>query len=147
MKDLRSYLKYLLPALIVIMIAGLLLSRMDWPDPASTEPEVRIKAKEAIEYIGKAAEVCGKVASLDYLPQINGEPTFLNLGRPYPSQYFTAVIWGSDRARWNTSPDQQYENRNICVTGRIELYEGTPQIIVESPRQVEIQTDKRKNGN
>lgn len=141
MKDLRSYFKYLFPALIAILVAGLLLSRMDQPDSVPPDPEIRIKAKEAIDYIGKTAEVCGKVASADYLPQINGEPTFLNLARPYPSQYFTAVIWGSDRARWNMSPDQQYKNRNICVTGRIELHEGIPQIIVESPRQVKIHTN------
>lgn len=143
MKNFREYLKYFFPVLIIIVIAGFLLSRVDQPDSGFPTPEVRIKAEKANAYIGKVAEVCGKVESADYLPQINGEPTFLNLGRPYPNQHFTAVIWGSDRIRWNTSPDQQYENRNICVSGRIELYEGTPQIIVETPRQIEIQTHQK----
>lgn len=143
MKNFRTHLKYLFPALIVIMIAGLLLSRMDQPDSVPSDPEICIKANEAIDYIGKAAEVCGKVMSADYLPQIKGEPTFVNLGRPYPNQHFTAVIWGSDRVRWNTPPDQQYENQRICVSGRVELHEGTPQIIVESPSQVKFQANQK----
>lgn len=139
MRNIIKQLKYLFPVVVIIIIGGLLLSRMDQPGTTLPEPEIRIKAVEANEHIGKVAKVCGKVASANYLPEINGEPVFLNLTRPYPNQLFTAVIWGLDRNKWNIPPERQYTNRRICVTGIIELYEGTPQIIVEYPRQVKIQ--------
>lgn len=138
MRNIKQHLKYLFPVLIIIMIGGLLLSRMDQPDSIPPDPEIRIEAAEAKEHIGTAAEVCGKVESADYLPQVNGEPVFLNLVRPYPNQMFTAVIWGRDRNKWNTPPEHHYANRRICVTGVIELHEETPQIIVEYPRQIII---------
>lgn len=139
MKNIRKQLKYILPILIGIMIVGLVLSRIYQPDRSPVEPEVRINASEASDYIGTAAEVCGKVASADYLPQINGKPTFLNLERPYPNQLFTAVIWGDNRGIWSEAPEQRYDNREICVSGIIETHEGTPQIIVDTPDQITIQ--------
>lgn len=138
MKNIRKRLKYIFPALILVMIAGLILSRVYRPDADVLEPEVRIKAAEAGGYVGTPAEVCGEVASADYLPRVNGQPTFLNLGRPYPDQPFTAVIWGDDRVKWSQPPEQRYANREICVTGLIETYEGTPQIIVDGPGQIEV---------
>lgn len=93
------------------MIAGLVLSRIYQPESSPPEPEVRITAAEAGDHIGTPAEVCGKVASVNYLKQVGGEPTFINLGRSYPNQTFTAVIWGDDRAKWTNPPEQQYEDR------------------------------------
>lgn len=139
MKNIRNNLNYIFPVLIGIMIAGLVLSRIYQPESSSPEPEVRITAAEARDHIGTPAVVCGKVASADYLQQVGGEPTFINLGRPYPNQTFTAVIWGDNRAKWTKPPEQQYEGQEVCVTGRIESHEGTPQIIVSSPGQIAIQ--------
>jgi hypothetical protein len=139
MKSIRKRLKYIFPILIVIMVVGLILSRVYQPEFSPPEPEVRIEASEATDYIGTAAEVCGRVASTDYVPQLGGEPTFINLGRAHPNQLFTAVIWNSDRAKWIEQPEQLYLKEEICISGMIEMHEGTPQIIVESPEQIEIQ--------
>ncbi len=136
MKNIRKRLKYIFPAIILVMIAGLVLSRVYSPDPSTAEPEVRIGPVEAADHVGTVAEVCGEVASADYLPQVGGQPTFLNLGRPYPNQPFTAVIWGNNLSKWAEAPEQLYAGRTVCVTGLIETHEGTPQIIVEGPGQI-----------
>ncbi len=66
-----------------------------------------------------------------------GSPTFLDIGRPYPDpRRFTVVIWGENRSRFSAPPDQFYADKTICVTGAIELYRGSPQIIVSSPGQI-----------
>lgn len=121
------------------MIAGLILSRVHRLDSTPPEPEIRIDAEEATNYIGTVAEVCGEVATARYIPQIGGEPTFLNLGSPDPDQFFTAVIWGKSRNKWKTPPEQMYSNKKLCISGMIEDHEGTPQIIVEYPQQIKIQ--------
>ncbi len=138
MKKLRKWAGYLFPLLVVLLLVGLILSRVYQPEP-DLEPEVTVSAFEAIEFEGKTVRVCDRVESADYLPDINGQPTFLNLGRAYPEQLFTAVIWGEDRGRWNFPPEEYYLTREICVTGRIGMHEGTPQIRVRSPDQIEFQ--------
>jgi len=82
--------------------------------------------------------VFGPVASTTYAARSNGQPTFLNLGRPYPDQGFTVVIWGRDRGKFPSSPEKYYDGKTIYVTGLIEEYRGVPEIIVASPSQVEV---------
>lgn len=124
---------------ILLLAGGYLIYRVYTPQSSTSdlpEPLVRIEAAEAGNHVGSVAEVCGEVASADYLPQVEGAPTFLNLGSAYPDQDFTAVIWGEDRGLWEVPPEQQYENREICVTGTIDMHEGTPQIIATRPEQI-----------
>jgi len=64
-----------------------------------------------------------------------GQPTYLNFGKPYPQQVFTAIIWGLDRGKFGDT-QQLYLNKNICVTGRITAYHAQPEMTLHSPKQV-----------
>lgn len=139
MQKFRQWIIRLLPAIAVLMIAGLILSRTRFPEPANRGVDVRIDAFAAADHVGKKAEVCGFVASAVFLPAIGGEPTFLNLGRPHPDQPFTVVIWGEDRGRFQAPPEKYYQGRSICVSGRIRLHEDVPQIRVRHPGQIVVQ--------
>lgn len=139
MKNFRKWILRLMPVLAVLMVAGLILSRVYQPESREAEPDLRITAFDASDHIGERAVVCGIVESADYIRAIRGEPTFLNLGRPYPDQPFTVVIWGEDRARWPVPPEERYLTRRICVTGTISEHRGTPQIRVREPRQISEQ--------
>lgn len=131
--------KTLFLALSALLVVGLLLSRhLVGPEASGEGPAVEITARDADEHIGNRARVCGKVVGVSHATGIGGEPTFINLDREHPDQPFTALIWGNDRARWSSPPEQQYAGREICVTGTIEDHEGTPQIIVSSPKQVQL---------
>ncbi|MCC5914706.1 MAG: hypothetical protein JJU46_10055 [Balneolaceae bacterium] len=138
MKRFRKSLKIMLPVVALIMVLGLILSRVYTPEPSQEEPEATISATEAAEHTGKTMEVCGDVASADFIPSISGEPTFINFERPHPDQLFTAVIWGNNRSRWRSAPEELYINRTVCVTGRIEMHEGLPQIEATHPEQFRI---------
>ncbi len=138
MKKLRKFAKKAIPVIAVILLLGLILSRVYQPDSTVT-PEVSISAVDAEEHIGETAEVCGVVASASYAQHIGGEPTFINFKEDHPNQVFTVVIWGSNRLAWDQPPEQLYQGREICVTGRIELHEDVPQIEVQSPDQIRIQ--------
>ena len=136
MKKFRKWITRVLPAIAVLLIAGLLISRVYTPETSIPDAEVRVDAFAAVNHVGEAAEVCGKVESARFIPAIRGEPAFLNLGRPHPDQPFTVVIWGEDRGRFQVPPEKRYSNRNICVTGRIRMHEGVPQIRVRYPDQI-----------
>ncbi len=96
-----------------------------------------ISAKDASAYVGKTATVCGYVASAKYAYRSKGQPTFLNLDEPYPRQIFTVLIWGSDRPAFGT-PEVTFSGKNICVTGQIKNYKGTPEIIARNPAQINV---------
>jgi hypothetical protein len=91
--------------------------------------------EEAAAHVGETATVCGLVVSTTYLPQVPQAPTFLDLGKPYPNQIFSAIIFGSDRPKFGT-PETSMRDKPICVTGEIFLYQGKPKIILHDPKQL-----------
>jgi hypothetical protein len=96
---------------------------------ASLSPE------EAARHVGEDATVCGLVASTNYRSQAPAAPTFLDLGSAYPNQIFTAVIFGSDRAKFG-EPEHSTREKQVCVTGKIFLYQGKPEIVLHDPNQL-----------
>jgi hypothetical protein len=106
-----------------------------------TLAQKKYSASEAKEHFGETATVCGEVVSTRYAASTKGEPTFLNLDKSYPNQIFTVVIWGSNRSRFGT-PETDYKSKRICVTGKITAYAGQPEIVVEDPKQIRIDTEK-----
>lgn len=97
-----------------------------------------ITADQAASNIGKKMTVCGKVVSTKFLSRSKGQPTLLNLDKPFPNQIFTVLIWGSDRNRFKESPEDMYNSKTICVTGLIKEFKGKPEVIVNDPEQIKI---------
>jgi hypothetical protein len=96
-----------------------------------------LTAAEAKDHVGEKATVCGKVVSTRYAERSRGQPTFLNLDKPYPNQIFTIVIWGSDRGKFG-DPEAKYRDKDVCATGEITSYRGVPEIAAHEPSQIEI---------
>ena len=134
MNKLRKFSKKVIPIVAIILLLGLILSRVYQPD-STLRPEITISAEEANQYIGDLAEVCGTAVSADFAEHIGGEPTFINFEEPHPNQLFTVVIWGNDRPSWSHPPEELYANREVCVSGRVRMHDGTPQIVADSPDQ------------
>jgi hypothetical protein len=91
--------------------------------------------KQAASHAGETATVCGIVASAHYARRARSPPTFLDLGKAYPNQVFTAVIFGPDRSKFG-NPDTALRNKRICVTGKIRRYRGKPKIILRNRSQL-----------
>ena len=100
-----------------------------------------ISAAEAKNHVGEKTTVCGEVASTHYAARSRGNPTFINLDKPYPNQIFTVLIWGSDRPKFG-DPEEAYRSKHICVTGKITDYKGVPEIIAYEPSQIKLQADR-----
>jgi micrococcal nuclease len=118
-----------------VRTAVLLLSVGILTHPALAQK--RMPASEAKDHVGEVATVCGDVASTHYAPSTKGQPTFLNLGKPYPNPVFTILIWGSNRSKFGT-PENDYKGKHVCATGKITDYRGSPEIVAESPGQLKL---------
>lgn len=141
MLDLKHRTRAALGAGVVLLVAvAVLVARLD--GGGGTGPW--IPATAADDHVGDRGTVCGQVASTRHVPSANGEPTFLNLERPYPDQVFTAVIWGNDRPKFDRAPEEHFRNRRICVTGKIGSYRDVPQIIVRRPNQIEVVEEEKQ---
>ncbi len=105
---------------------------------ASIVAQKKLTASEAKEHFGETATVCGPVVSTRYAESSKGQPTFLNLDKPYPNQIFTVVIWGTNRSKFKT-PEEDYKDKKICVTGKITAYDGLPEIIADDPKQIHVE--------
>lgn len=80
--------------------------------------------------------VCGYVAGGYYAVRAQGQPTFLDFGQGFPGEVFRVVIWGAERSKFKEPPEQSYNRRQVCVTGKIQLDRGKPEIVVKDPAQL-----------
>ena len=95
-----------------------------------------ITASQALNYIGQRKTVCGIVASVKYSRYSRGQPTFINIDKPYPNQIFTLVIWGSDRIKFSNIESVFVQGRRVCATGLIKSYHGKPEMVLREPSQI-----------
>lgn len=96
-----------------------------------------IRLEDVASHVGDSVIVCGKIYSTRYLINIDNKPTLFNLGASYPKQVLTMVIYESDRKNFNDNPETFYRDKDVCITGKIELYNSRPQIVVRNKDQVQ----------
>ena len=88
--------------------------------------------------VGHSAKICGVVASANYAADARAHPTFLTLvdpGQPNPTGALTAVIYGTDRAKFN-NPEVTLPGQRVCATGFVSYFRQRPEMILSDPRQL-----------
>lgn len=100
-----------------------------WTTPSTSV----ISWTQAASYVGQTKTVEGTIVYVG----TSGGTIFLDFHYPYQG-YFYAVIFSSDVSKFRCSPTQFYLNKEVRITGYIQLYKGTPEIIVRSPTQIEV---------
>ena len=84
-----------------------------------------VEVKDAANHIDEYAKVCGLVYGYKALDGL----TLVNLGAAYPDQLLTVVLKGAAKDLYTG-----IDGKTICVTGKIILYKGKPEIIVTDPQ-------------
>jgi TonB family protein len=91
---------------------------------------------EIDKFVGDSVTVSGKVVTTKLVSSSPTSPIMLNLGAAYPNQLLTLLIEDKNREMFNGSPENYYLNKEIRVKGRVELYMGKPQIVVQNKDQI-----------
>ena len=102
----------------------------------SSFAQTEIKIDDAKNHLGDSVKICTKIYGGRYLENTKGSPTFLNAGGYYPNAPLTIVIWADARKEFNNTPEEFYKGKEVCITGKIELYKDKPQIVVSSKSQI-----------
>jgi hypothetical protein len=97
-----------------------------------------ITPNDASKHIGETVKVCGKIFGGRYFETSNNAPTLLNMGAAFPASPLTIMIPGNVRAKMGNAPEIELKEKNVCVTGKIELFKDKPEIIVTEVSQLEV---------
>lgn len=97
-----------------------------------------IKIEDAAKHEGDSVTICTKIFGARYFETSNRSPTLLNAGAKYPDAPLTIVIFGENRVNFKNKPEEFYPDKNICVTGRIVIYKGKPEMILMNESQIVV---------
>lgn len=90
-----------------------------------------IEWSDARRHIGEQVWVRGRVHQATYRSDVEGSPTFVNVGNPFPrTDRFDVVIFASVRADLAFAPEGVLPGRTVCVEGEVLEREGVPQIVL-----------------
>lgn len=93
---------------------------------------LNLKTSEAASNVGSNALVTGYVADV----VIREKVAYLNFDGKYPKNTFTAVIFPD---KFEVFGDlMSYKNKTIEVKGKIGIYGGKPQIILNNKNQIRV---------
>lgn len=101
---------------------------------ANAQTEIRIL--DVKNQINDSVTICSKVFGGKFLPNVKGEPAFLDFGGRYPDAPLTLVIWGDIRNQFESKLEEFYKGAQVCLTGKMVLYGGTPEIIISKKEQI-----------
>lgn len=122
----------------------LILAIVALTSPALAQKEIKIE--DAKNNVGDTVKICTKIFGGKFLEGSKGTPTFLNAGGSYPNAPLTLVIWADARKEFKNKPEDYYTGKNVCITGKIELFKDKPQIVILHEEQIrETMIDKLLN--
>ncbi|MCB9315630.1 MAG: DNA/RNA non-specific endonuclease [Lewinellaceae bacterium] len=84
---------------------------------------------------GEVVTVCGTVVGSRYSRSGN---LWLNLDKQYPNQLFSVFIRKADLPNFSDDPKTEYENQQVCFTGKVENFNGTPTMNIDREEQVNL---------
>ena len=130
--------RILLCLVLLAVSLGVLVAQSAKP----TSPP-KLAPSEAKDFVGKFVTVTGEVMQVRTTDRV----THINLGKPYPYHDFTAVVFAS---RSNLFPAlDKLPGKVIEVNGRVEDYNGKPQIVLQARTQLKVaaapKSDKEEN--
>jgi DNA/RNA endonuclease YhcR with UshA esterase domain len=91
-----------------------------------------IPFEDAADFMGENITVEGIILETHN----SGNAVFLNFSPDFDG--FTAVIFADDWAKFPSSPEDLFYGKLVRVEGPIEEYQGTPEIIIRDPWQIEV---------
>ena len=105
-----------------------------------------IEIEEASKHIGDSVHLVAQITGVRQLANIDRRPTFINLGKPYPNQLLTLVIWEEVRNQITDDlSEEKLKGGVVIVTGVIELFKDKPQIVIRNTKQLKfVQAKKEK---
>lgn len=92
---------------------------------------------EVNKFVGDSITVSGRVLSAANPGNTAASPTILTVAGSSPGETLTVVVDNKSAGGFPASPENYYLNRDITVSGRLEMVQGKPQMVVTNKRQLQ----------
>lgn len=92
----------------------------------------QIGTAQAADYYDENMVVTGKVVSVS----VRSSVALLDLDERYPDSPFTAVVFSENLSKFDNF--KKYRGHQVAISGTITKYHNKPEIILESPEQIQI---------
>lgn len=103
----------------------------------------------AKQHVGEVVTVVGPLLASKSRPELNGSPTWLDVGRVFPDRNrLTVIVWGKNLSNFNAQElDAEYWFQSvfhekayalICIQGTVTEFRGVPQIELKDLSQLSI---------
>lgn len=99
--------------------------------------QTEITLEQIPEFMEKKVKICDKIYG-SYITKGDKPLTFLNVGKPYPDNLLTLVVFSKDLKNFSYVPSDYLVDKPFCVTGKLILYKDRPEIILNSEKDIEI---------
>lgn len=103
-------------------------------------PLKRIQAKDVLEHIGDSVQFCSKVYNVGHTAAVQEKSTVVNLQTNFSEPVVNLVIAEEDRAKFGEAPDVDFINKEICVSGLLQLRNNVPTMVVSRKEQLTAKT-------
>lgn len=105
------------------------------PLPISKLGKNKFNTEMVNKFIGMEKTICGTVVSTYKSSKGN---VFINLDKRFPRTDFSIDIWSSNIPNFSYMPEQELQNKKVCVKGKIESKEGVANVSVNHEREIWI---------
>ena len=102
-------------------------------------PKGMFNTVQAKYHIGKTVTVCGTVVSTRKTAK--AKAIYLNFDRLHPHQDFYATIWEYNGPNFSYDPEAYLVNKQVCVTGKVTVYDDIPRISINNEHEVMLYED------
>jgi DNA/RNA endonuclease YhcR with UshA esterase domain len=104
------------------------------PALAQSDTPPVITPNDAAKHVGDVVTVEGQVAAVHHLA--SAKVTFIDMGARYPNNPFSAVILSADASKFPNV--ENLEGKTIGITGKVQLYKKSPEILLTDAAQIKI---------
>ena len=87
---------------------------------------------------GEQHTVCGTVVSTK---KHDKGHVFINLDKKFPNQIFSVSIFESNIVNFDYEPEVYLMDKEVCFTGEITDYNGTPSMVIDHSKKVKLLTE------
>jgi hypothetical protein len=97
-----------------------------------------IRVEEARDNVGDTVKICTRIFDTKFDENSKGSPTYLYTSSHNPNATLSFIVWGEKRKYFDYKPEKDLREREVCVTGKIELLKDKLIIVIDRQSQVDI---------
>lgn len=100
----------------------------------------RIELKDISKHVGDSVQFCSKVYGIRNFESEGGPLTLLDVNSTYGAQSVGVVIRAADRQNFLNRPEDLYKDKEVCISGLVQLYNNIPQIVISRKEQIKVKS-------